>query len=38
MGPRVNLWIIAYVEVDGQPHADFQRVVRFDEVKPGPKR
>lgn len=32
-GPRVNLMIVAHVEVDGQAHNEFQRVVRFDEVK-----
>lgn len=37
-GPRVNLWIIAHVEVDGQLHTNFQRVVRFDEVKSDDKR
>jgi transglutaminase-like putative cysteine protease len=32
-GPRVNLLIVAHVEVDGQPHNEFSRVVRFDELK-----
>jgi transglutaminase-like putative cysteine protease len=32
-GPRVNLLIGAYVEVDGKPHAGFQRSMTFQEVK-----
>jgi transglutaminase-like putative cysteine protease len=31
-GPRVNLFITAYVEVDGKPHAAFERVLRFVEL------
>ena len=30
-GPPVNLFIRAYVEVDGKPHADYERVLRFVE-------
>jgi transglutaminase-like putative cysteine protease len=33
-GPRLNLLITAYVEVDGKPHTGFQRVLKFNEV-PG---
>lgn len=32
-GPRVNLFIVAYVEVDGRPHAGFTRTVQFTEVR-----
>lgn len=33
-GPRLNLFIIAYVEVDGKPHdGGFTRVLKFTEVK-----
>jgi transglutaminase-like putative cysteine protease len=32
-GPRLNLFIIAYVEVDGKPHTSFQRMLKFTEVK-----
>lgn len=31
-GPRLNLMIVAYVEVDGKPHTGFQRNLRFTEV------
>ncbi|HEV3142974.1 MAG TPA: transglutaminase domain-containing protein [Gemmataceae bacterium] len=31
-GPRVNLFITAYVEVDGKPHAAFERTLRFVEL------
>ena len=31
-GPRVNLLIVAHVEVDGRPHTDFDRTVRFEEI------
>jgi transglutaminase-like putative cysteine protease len=34
-GPRLNLLISAYVEVDGKPHASFKRVLKFEEVKPN---
>lgn len=34
-GPRLNLMIAAYAEVDGKPHAAFDRRLRFVEVKPG---
>jgi transglutaminase-like putative cysteine protease len=33
-GPRVNLMIVAYIEVDGQPHTSFQRTIEFTSVKP----
>jgi len=32
-GPRVNLLIVAYVEVDGKPHTKFERVLHFHEVR-----
>jgi hypothetical protein len=32
-GPRLNLFIIPYVEVDGKPHESFQRVLKYTEVK-----
>jgi transglutaminase-like putative cysteine protease len=32
-GPRLNLLIIGYVEVDGKPHDSFQRVLKYTEVK-----
>lgn len=32
-GPRVNLFIVAYVEVDGQPHAGFKRTLEYSEVR-----
>lgn len=32
-GPRLNLLIVAYVEVDGKPHTRFDRVLRFDEIR-----
>ncbi len=32
-GPRVNLFIGAYVEVDGRPHAQFDRVMKFTEIR-----
>jgi hypothetical protein len=32
-GPRLNLMIIAHVEVDGKPHAAFQRTLRFTQVR-----
>ena len=31
-GPPVNLFITAYVEVDGKPHVAFERVLRFVEL------
>jgi transglutaminase-like putative cysteine protease len=31
-GPRVNLFITAYIEVDGKPHTAFERVLRFVEL------
>lgn len=31
-GPRVNLFIVAYVEVDGQPFAGFKRTLQFTET------
>jgi transglutaminase-like putative cysteine protease len=34
-GPRVNLLIGAYVEVDGKPHAAFERRMKFQSVEPG---
>jgi transglutaminase-like putative cysteine protease len=34
-GPRLNLFIIAYIEVDGKPHDSFQRVLKFTELKSG---
>lgn len=36
-GPRLNLLIIAYVEIDGKPHKGFERVVQFEEVKEAEK-
>jgi transglutaminase-like putative cysteine protease len=36
-GPRVNLLIVAYVEVDGKPHTKFERVLHFDEVRDARK-
>jgi transglutaminase-like putative cysteine protease len=35
-GPRVNLLIGAYVEVDGKPHAAFERRMKFETVDPAP--
>ena len=32
-GPRINLFITAYVEVDGKPHKKFERQLHFEEVK-----
>lgn len=32
-GERINLVIVAHVEVDGKPHTKFERVVQFDEIK-----
>ena len=32
-GPAVNLFLIAHVEVDGRPHAAFDRVLRFKQVR-----
>ena len=32
-GPRLNLLISAYIEVDGKPHATFKRVLKYDEIK-----
>lgn len=32
-GPRLNLFIGAYVEVDGKPHSAWERAMKFDEVK-----
>jgi transglutaminase-like putative cysteine protease len=32
-GPPLNLFLIAYVEVDGNPHESFQRVLKYTEVK-----
>jgi hypothetical protein len=32
-GPRVNLFIRAYVEVDGKPYSTFDRVLKFTELK-----
>lgn len=32
-GPRLNLLISAYVEVDGKPHTTFKRVLKYDEIK-----
>jgi transglutaminase-like putative cysteine protease len=31
-GPRVNLMIVAYAEVDDKPHTKFERVLRYTEV------
>ena len=31
-GERVNLLIVAYVEVDGRPHTSFDRVLRYTEA------
>lgn len=33
-GPRLNLLIGAYVEVDGQAHTAWDRTMKFNEVKP----
>jgi transglutaminase-like putative cysteine protease len=33
-GPRLNLMISAYVEVDGKPHSAFTRILRFNEMRP----
>jgi transglutaminase-like putative cysteine protease len=33
-GPRLNLFIGAYVEVDGQMHSAWERTMKFNEVKP----
>ncbi len=33
-GPRLNLFISAYVEVDGKPFPGFQRVLKYTEIKP----
>jgi hypothetical protein len=32
-GERLNLLIVAYVEVDGKPHKAFERVLKYVEVK-----
>ncbi len=32
-GPRLNLFIGAYVEVDGKPHTAWDRLLKFNEVK-----
>lgn len=32
-GGRLNLMIGAYVEVDGKPHAAFERHMRFEEIR-----
>jgi len=32
-GPRLNLMIIAYIEIDGKPHESFQRILKYTEVK-----
>src|SRR5258706_2578855 len=32
-GPKLNLMIIAYVEVDGKPLTTFKRVLNFNEIK-----
>jgi transglutaminase-like putative cysteine protease len=32
-GPKLNLMIIAYVEVDGKPLTTFKRVLKFNEIK-----
>jgi transglutaminase-like putative cysteine protease len=32
-GPRLNLLIVAYVEVDGKPHTAFQRTLQYTQVK-----
>jgi transglutaminase-like putative cysteine protease len=32
-GPRLNLLIVAYVEIDGKRHDSFERVLKFTEVK-----
>jgi transglutaminase-like putative cysteine protease len=32
-GPTVNLFLVAYVEVDGRPHASFDRALRFRQVR-----
>ncbi len=32
-GPRLNLLIIAYVEIDGRPHDSFERVLKYTELK-----
>lgn len=34
-GPRLNLLISAYVEVDGKPHASFKRFLKYEEIKPA---
>lgn len=36
-GPRVNLMIAAYVEVDGKPHANFERIVRYTVMPEQPR-
>lgn len=32
-GPRVNLFIRAYVEVDGKPYTTFDRILKYTELK-----
>ncbi len=32
-GPRLNLFISAYMEVDGKPHSNFKRVLKYEEIK-----
>jgi hypothetical protein len=32
-GAKVNLLIIAHVEIDGKAHTAFDRVLRFNEIK-----
>lgn len=34
-GPRINLFIGAYVEVDGKPYTSWDRSMKFTEVKPS---
>ena len=34
-GGRVNLVIGAYIEIDGKPHAAFDRTIKFEEIRAG---
>jgi transglutaminase-like putative cysteine protease len=35
-GPRLNLMISAYIEVDGKPHTSFKRILSYQELKAAP--
>jgi transglutaminase-like putative cysteine protease len=35
-GPRLNLLISAYIEIDGKPHSNFKRILRYEQVNTPP--